>query len=272
MSQPLLIVEKKNHVGILTLNRPSKGNALSTQLKRDLLQALDDLSQDPTVGAVLLRGAGKHFCTGQDFNDIVLGTDTKDLQTVREIFNQLVSPLFDKIASMGTPVICAVRGMVTGEGLPLAITCDLVVASETTVFQFPGTNLAGISIGPGVVASRYMGTRRALQYLLTGEPLPARDAERYDMVNRVVPDAELDATATALAEKVAAKVLTNPTFIKDLGKTVFYQAQDMERSKAYRYAHEALAHGFCTREATEGARRLLQGGYTKAELQLEGLV
>lgn len=272
MSQPLLMIEKKNNVGILTLNRPSKGNALNTQLKRDLYQALDEMSKDPSVGAVLLKGEGKHFCTGQDFNDIVLGTDTKDLQTVREIFNHLVSPLFEKIATMGTPVICAVRGMVTGEGLPLAITCDLVIASETTVFQFPGTNLAGISIGPGVVASRYIGTRRALQYLLTGEPLLARDAERHDMINHVVPDGELEATATALAEKVAAKVLTNPTFIKELGKTVFYQAQDMERNKAYRYAHEALAHGFCTQEATEGARRLLQGGYTKTELQLEGLM
>lgn len=272
MSDNLLIIEKKNHVGILTLNRPKKGNALNTELKRQLLKALDDLSNEPDIGAVLLTGAGKHFCTGQDFNDIVLGTDAKDVQKVREIFNHLVAPLFEKIATMGTPVVAAIRGMVTGEGLPLAITCDLVVASETTVFQFPGTNLAGISIGPGVVAARYIGTRRALQYLLTGEPLLARDAERYDMVTRVVPDADLETTATALAEKVAAKVLTNPTFIKELGKTVFYQAQDMERSKAYRYSHEALAHGFCTHEATEGARRLLQGGYTKAELQLEGLV
>jgi len=271
LTEPLLLVEKKNHVGVITLNRPKKGNALNTQLKRDLMTALDELSRDEDVGAVLLKGTGKHFCTGQDFGDIVLGTDTKDLQTVREIFNQLVSPLFEKLATMGTPVVCAVRGMVTGEGLPLAITCDLVVASDTTVFQFPGTNLAGISIGPGVVAARYIGTRRALQYLLTGEPLLARDAERYDMVNRVVPDAELEATATALAEKIAAKVLSNPTFIKELGKTVFYQAQDMERGKAYRYAHEALAHGFCTQEATEGARRLLQGGYTKKDLQLEGL-
>lgn len=271
MNDKVLLVQKKNHVGILTLNRPGKANALNTVLKRELLQALDTLASDPDVGAILLIGAGKHFCSGQDFNDIVLGTDTKDLQKVREIFNHLVTPLFDKIASIGTPVVAAIRGMVTGEGLPLAITCDLVVASETTVFQFPGTNLAGISIGPGVVAARYIGTRRALQYLLTGEPLLAKDAERYNMVNRVVPDADLESAATVLAEKIASKVLTNPTFIKELGKTVFYQAQDMERSKAYRYSHEALAHGFCTQEATEGARKLLKGGYTKAELQLEGL-
>lgn len=272
MSEPVLIVEKKNHVGVLTLNRPTKANALNTQLKRDLLAAFDALAQDADVGAILLQGAGRHFCSGQDFNDIVLGTDARDVQKVREIFNHLVTPLFDRIATIGTPVISAIRGMVTGEGLPLAITCDLVVASETTVFQFPGTNLAGISIGPGVVAARYVGTRRALQYLLTGEPLLARDAERYDMVNQVVPDAELEPVATALAEKIAAKVLTNPVFIKELGKTVFYQALDMERGKAFRYSHEALAHGFCTHEATEGARRLLQGGYTKEQLQLEGLV
>jgi enoyl-CoA hydratase/carnithine racemase len=272
MTKPVLLVEKKNCVGILTLNRPEKANALNTELKRQLLGALDRLSGDDEVGCVLLKGAGRHFCSGQDFNDIAIGTRPEDVLEVRNIFNRLVSPLFERIASMGTPVVAAVRGMVTGEGLPLAITCDLVLASETTVFQFPGTNLAGISIGPGVVAARYMGIRRALQYLLTGEALLARDAERFDMVNRVLADSQLEAEATALAEKVARKVLTNPAFIKDLGKTVFYQALDMERSKAYRYSHEALAAGFCTPQAMQGAQKLLEGRYTKADLQLEGLV
>lgn len=272
MQSDFLNIERKNCVGVLTLNRPEKANALNAELKKALMSALGELSVDPEVGAILIKGAGKHFCSGQDFKDIALGTRPEDVAACRHTFNHLVTPIFDQINAMGTAVIAAVRGLVTGEGLPLAATCDLVVASENTVFQFPGTNLAGISIGPGVVAARYIGIRKTLEYLLTGEPLLAPEAERLGLVNRVVPDDKLEETALALAQKVGSKALTNPAFIKELGKRVFYIALDMERSKAFKYSHEALANGFCTNEAIEGAKRFLEGKLTKSDLQLEGLV
>jgi enoyl-CoA hydratase/carnithine racemase len=270
MKEQVLIVEKRDGVGVVTLNRPRKANALNAALKLAIIEALRELAVDAEIGAVLIKGAGKHFCSGQDFNDIVLGTDPKSVEACRNTFNNMVTPIFEQIISMGTPVIAAVRGMATGEGLPLAITCDLVVASENTVFQFPGTNLDGISIGPGVVAARYMGIKKTLEYLLTGEPLVATEAERLGLVNRVVPDDRLEEAAFALAKKVADKVMGNPIFIKELGKKVFYMALDMERSKAFRYSHEALAHGFCSPAAIEGAKVFLEGKLTKADLQLEG--
>lgn len=272
MSQAVLLAEKKGPVGVITLNRANKANALNKELKVRLLEALVEFSQDEEIGSILLIGAGRHFCSGQDFNDIAIGTDYESVKECRETFNHYVTPIFERIVSMGTPVISAIRGLVTGEGLPLAITCDLVVASETTIFQFPGTNLAGISIGPGVVAARYIGIKRALQYLLTGEPLVAQEADRLGMVNKVVPDADLEDEAMALATKVAKKALANPLFVKELGKTVFYQAIDMEFKKASRYSHEALAHGFCSPEAVEGAKVFLRGELTKADLQLDGLL
>lgn len=267
-----VIIERKNGVGIITLNRPKKANALNHELKEAITNALNELKNDASVGAILMKGAGKHFCAGQDFNDVVLGTDQKDLEESRHVFSYAVTTIFEQIINMGTPVIAAIRGMITGEGLPLAICCDLVVASENTVFQFPGTNLDGISIGPGVVAARYMSIKEAMWYLLTGEPIVAAEAKRLGMVNRVVPDDKLEQEAIALAEKVAYKMLRNPVACKELGKEVFYMALDMERSKAFRYAHQMLAQIFITPPAIDGAKMFLEGKLTKTQLQLEGLV
>jgi enoyl-CoA hydratase/carnithine racemase len=272
MKEQVVIIKRKNGVGIITLNRPKKANALNHELKAAITKALEDLAKDKKIGAILLAGAGKHFCAGQDFNDVVLGTDQKDLEECREVFSHAVTAIFEQIINMGTPVIAAVRGMITGEGFPLAISCDLVVASENTIFQFPGTNLDGISIGPGVVAARYMGIKKTLEYLFTGEPITANDAERFGLVNRVVPDDKLEEAATALAEKIAHKTLRNPVAVKDLGKSVFYMALDMERSKAFRYAHQMLAQIFITPPAIEGAKLFLDGKLTKAQLQLEGFL
>ncbi|HME45893.1 MAG TPA: enoyl-CoA hydratase/isomerase family protein [Syntrophorhabdales bacterium] len=268
----VVIVERKNGVGIITLNRPKKANALNHELKEAITKALEELGSDTKIGAILLKGAGKHFCAGQDFNDVVLGTDQKDLEECRHVFSYAVTTIFEQIINMGTPVIAAIRGMITGEGLPLAISCDLVVASDNTVFQFPGTNLDGISIGPGVVAARYMGIKEAMWYLLTGEPILASEAKRLGMVNRVVPDERLEEEAMAVAEKVAYKTLRNSVAVKELGKSVFYMALDMERSKAFRYAHQMLAQIFITPPAIDGAKLFLEGKLTKAQLQLEGLV
>ena len=268
----VIVVEKKNGVGIVTFNRPTKANALNHELKGAITKALAELKDDAGIGAILLKGAGKHFCAGQDFNDVVLGTTQKDLEECRHVFSYAVTTIFEQIISMDTPVIAAIRGIVTGEGLPLAISCDLVIASDNTVFQFPGTNLDGISIGPGVVAARYMGIKETLWYLLTGEPLLAEEARRLGMINRIVPDDKLEEEAIALAEKVAHKVLRNPVGVKELGKAVFYMALDMERSKAFRYAHQMLAQIFITPPAIDGAKLFLEGKLTKAQLQLEGLV
>lgn len=270
MNDQVLTVEKKNNVAVVTLNRPEKANALNEKLKLALINEFARLADDAEVGAILLRGAGDHFCAGQDFNDVILGTTHKDLEVCRKAFSRLVTTIFEEIINMGTPVIAAVRGMVTGEGLPLAASCDLVIASENTVFQFPGTNLAGASIGPAVVAARYMGIKKTLEYLFTGEPLPAADAMRFGMVNRVVPDNELDDTAIKLAEKIAGKVMANPVSVKDLGKRVFYMAMDMERSKAFRFAHSELAQCFITQPAIDGAKLFLEGKLTKEDLQLDG--
>tara|TARA_B100000315_G_scaffold178195_3_gene166847 strand:+ start:791 stop:1360 length:570 start_codon:yes stop_codon:yes gene_type:complete len=185
---------------------------------------LTSLSDDPDVGAILIIGAGQHFCAGQDFNDIVLGTDHASVKVCRNTFNDMVTPIFEKIQNMDIPV----------------------------------------------VAARYMDIKKTLQYLLTGEPLPAREAQRHGMVHYVVPDDELEERAYQLAAKAGAKTLANPLFVKELGTIVLYQCIDMERSKASRYAHEAPAHGFCSPEAIKGAQDFLDRKYSKAEVQLDG--
>jgi len=132
MQDRVLIVEKRNAVTVVTLNRPDKANALNEELKVALINEFRKLADDAETGAILLRGAGNHFCSGQDFNDVVLGTTSKDLEVCRRAFSHLVTTIFEQIVNMGTPVIASVRGMITGEGLPLAAVCDLVIASENS--------------------------------------------------------------------------------------------------------------------------------------------
>ena len=124
------------------------------------MNTLDQLDNDESVGVIIMKGAGKHFCAGQDYNDVVLGHDYEHLNQYRKIFGTECTAMFNKIVEIGTPVIAAARGMVTGEGFPLCASCDIIYAAEGTVFQFPGTNLGGTSIGPAVVIARYFGIKR----------------------------------------------------------------------------------------------------------------
>lgn len=271
MKNEVVIIEKTDGVAVLTLNRPEKANCLNQELKAALVKALDDLDGDPAVGAIVMKGAGKHFCAGQDYNDVVLGTDYEHLNKYRRIFGAECTAIFDKIVSIGTPVIAAARGMVTGEGFPLCASCDIIYAAEGTTFQFPGTNLGGISTGPAVVVARYFGIKRTLEHLFSGEPILATEALQYGLINKILPKDKLEEAVMRLARKIAAASLANPA-VKELGKSTFYTAMDMERSKAVKYAHQQMAQLFVTPPVIDLGKKLLQGKVTLAERQLEGLV
>ncbi len=193
-------------VATITLNRPSALNALTTEVKAALLEALRRAGSSPEVRAVLVTGAGQAFCAGQDLRehagllDAAAGGGAA-LDTVREHYN----PIVTTITSMPKPVIAAVNGMAAGAGASLAFACDLRIAARGASFlmAFARVGLAADS-GASWTLPRLAGAGRAAELLMLAEPVPAARALELGLVNRVVDDAELPDAARALAARLAA--------------------------------------------------------------------
>jgi len=197
-----LLIERDEGVAILTVNRPKVLNALNTQTLDELRRAILELKHDPAVRAVILTGAGeKSFVAGADINELSVQTPT----TGRE-HAMSGQHVLDLIEHMGKPVIAAINGYALGGGCELAMACTLRLAADTAKLGQPEINLGLI---PGYAGtqrlSRIIGRGRALELILTGDPISAQEAHRLGLVNRVVPAAELMTEAKRLAASLASK-------------------------------------------------------------------
>lgn len=244
-----ILIEKREHVGIITLNRPKRRNALSVQLVAEMLEALQKLDDDPEIGAIIIRGSGSSFCSGHDLSEL----QDKTLLELRQVFRGSLH-LIETIASLDKPVIAAVRGYAAAMGCALAAGCDLVIASDDALFQLPGRSLGTASISPAAIICRSVGRKKCLELLLTAEPISADQAEKAGLVNRVVPSEELDNAAEEMARKIANRA---PLAVQ-LGKQAFYTMADMEQSKAYRYAAEMISINFDTEDGREGVAGFME--------------
>ncbi len=202
MSFENLLVDREGSFAILTINRPKVLNALNTQTLDELRRAILELQQDEAVRAVILTGAGeKSFVAGADINELAVQTPAGGRE--HAIAGQAV---LDLIEQMGKPVIAAINGYALGGGCELAMACTLRIAADTARLGQPEINLGII---PGYAGTqrlaRIIGKGRALELLLTGDPVPAQEALRLGLVNRVVAGADLMAEAKKLAAALAAK-------------------------------------------------------------------
>jgi enoyl-CoA hydratase len=196
MAFDTLLLERDGAVAILTINRPQVLNALNSQTLDELRRAILDLKQDDSVRVVILTGAGeKAFVAGADINELAVQTPTGGREHV--LVGQHV---FDLVENMGKPVIAAINGYALGGGCELAMACTLRLAADTAKLGQPEISLGLI---PGYAGTqrlpRLVGKGRAMELMLTGTPIGADDALRIGLVNRVVPAAELMASARALA-------------------------------------------------------------------------
>jgi 2-(1,2-epoxy-1,2-dihydrophenyl)acetyl-CoA isomerase len=196
-----LRVEIDGPVATLTLDRPEALNALTVPVKVALREALESIAGDRAVRAVILTGAGRAFCAGQDLAERE-GPDAAPLEVeVRERYNPIVRAL----RSMPQPVIAAVNGVAAGAGASLAFACDLRIAAEGARFVLA---FGRIGLVPDSGASwflpRLVGAARAAELALVGDPVTAEDALRIGLVSRVVPGATLLGEARAMADQVAA--------------------------------------------------------------------
>ena len=194
--------EAKDRIGFVTINRPDKLNALNAKAKAELKELFTDLKSDGGVDIVIVTGAGeKAFVAGTDIKELTeLNTDSG------RKFSEGGQAVFNAIENLGKPVIAAVNGYALGGGCELALACSVRVASENAKFGQPEVNL-GIIPGYGGTQrlARLVGRGKAMELILTGDQIDAREAHRIGLVNAVVPLQELKATAVALAQKILSK-------------------------------------------------------------------
>jgi enoyl-CoA hydratase/carnithine racemase len=171
----------------------------------------------------------------------------RDINEYREIFD-VCSELMLKIQAIPQPVIAEVQGVATAAGCQLVAACDLAIAAEGAWFATPGVKIGLFCTTPMVALTRAIGRRRALQMLLTGDPVDARTAAEWGLINDVVPAAEL----TAATRKLAAKVAEASSLVVSMGKQAFYTQIDLDTPKAYAYAKEVMSLNAMAADAQEG--------------------
>ncbi|HVJ52362.1 MAG TPA: enoyl-CoA hydratase [Aliidongia sp.] len=243
-TEPILLRHDRGKVAWLTLNRPAARNALSRALMTELEAALDAVAGDRSVAVVVIAGAGSAFCAGHDLREIrsESGRDFYD-----ELFRQC-SRLMTRIVRLPKPVIARIHGVATAAGCQLAASADLAVAAESARFATPGVNIGLFCSTPMVALSRAVGRKAAMEMLLTGDLVSAERARELGLVNRVVPEADLDGAVTALAEQIAGK---SPLTLA-IGKEAFYRQAEMDLDRAYAYASEVMTRNMLARDAEEG--------------------
>ncbi len=249
-----VIVDRAGHVCRITINRPERRNALSSEVLILMRRALAEVRDDPTVRVVVLTGAGdRAFSAGADLVGASSpaaaargagGPTASELHEARGDLGRLFEDLWD----LGKPSIARVRGYALAGGLGLALACDLVVAADDAVF---GTPEIDIGIWPYLVTVallQAMTPKRALELMMTGRRVGAEEAERIGIVNRVVPVAELDAAVDELAEELAGK----PPMAMRAGRDSFYTTLGLSHREALRYLHPLLTVATLGDEAAEG--------------------
>ena len=248
MTYQKIAVTPGDEYAVVTLNRPNVLNALNQATMDELVQVMESMERDEQVRCVVLTGAGRAFAAGADIKEMAGASASEMLAGYR--FQQ-----WERIRKVTMPLIAAVNGIALGGGCELAMLCDMIVAAETAQFGQPEINL-GIMPGAGGTQrlTRAIGKARAMEMVLTGRPISARQAEALGLVTRVVPaEAVLD-EAIALAKEIAAK----PPVAVRLAKEAVLKAFDTTVEGGLDYERKAFFLIFATEDRTEGIQAFLE--------------
>lgn len=246
-----LTYEKKENIGLLTINRPEKLNAISNELISELKKLLDEIENDEELRVLIITGAGdKAFVAGADIKELV-GRDASQGRKVSKERQEI----FSRIENLPVPVIAAVNGYALGGGLELALACSIRICSEKAQFGAPEVKL-GIIPGDGGTQRlpRQVGLGRAMELILTGDFIDAQEAYRIGLVNKVLPQEELMDKATELAKKIASR----PPLAVRFAKEAVNRSQEGDAASGF--ALESYLHALsCTTEdKKEGVSAFLE--------------
>lgn len=239
-------LEVDDRVATITLNKPEKRNALSLDMLRNLIKAFEALP--PEAGVVVLAAEGKAFSAGHDMGEMI---DRPD-----EFYAELFSTcreMMEGIHALSQPVIAKVQGVATAAGCQLVASCDLAVATEDSWFATPGVFIGLFCTTPMVPVSRAVGHKRAMQMLLTGDPVPAPQAVEWGLINQAVPSDQLD---DAVAE-LAGKILRFSSKTIATGKHAYYAQAELPEDAAYEIANPVMAGNAASDDAQEGMSAFL---------------
>ena len=233
----------------ITMNRPERRNALSEAHMRELIAAFEALGADGETRAVVLAAAGSVFSAGHDFADMV----ERDLEGMRRLLT-VCTELMRTIQRAPQPVVASVQGVATAAGCQLVASCDLAVAAEEATFATPGGKGGWFCTTPMVAVSRAVGHKRALEMLLTGDPVDAQTALGWGLVNRVVPRERLEEETRGLARAASR----GSTASKALGKRAYYDTVELDVEAAYARACEVMATSALSEDGREMMRAFLE--------------
>jgi 2-(1,2-epoxy-1,2-dihydrophenyl)acetyl-CoA isomerase len=205
VAQREVLTETRGAVRLITLHRPAALNSFTAQMHAELRAALDAAAQDAAIRAVVVTGAGRGFCAGQDLNDAGMAPGAGGTPDVGAVIERLYRPLALRLRTMPVPVIAAVNGVAAGAGANFALGCDLVLAARSASFIQAFSRIGLVpDCGGTWLLPRLVGRARALGLAMTGDKLPAEEAERIGLIWRCVDDAALMDEALALATRLAA--------------------------------------------------------------------
>jgi cyclohexa-1,5-dienecarbonyl-CoA hydratase len=247
MAYQLITVEKQNGIGKLTLNRPST-NVMNYEMLVEMNTALADLAKDDSVRVVLVRGSGNRaFSAGVEVKDHL---GERMPLTIREF-----GKVFQYLRNLGKPSIAVVNGVALGGGCELVAGCDFAISSDKAVFGQPEIKLGGLAPVAAALFPRIMGERKAFELIMLGDNFSAADAERCNLVNKVVPDAELDNAAEATAKKFLAM---SGIGVKLCRKALYQAADASDWVEAMQRAVDLGIKTWETEDAAEGLNSFLQ--------------
>jgi enoyl-CoA hydratase len=248
-----VVYEVSGNVGVITLNRPDARNALSPEMLGELRETLGRAEADASATALLLIGAGdKAFCAGADLAKGMAGSDGGFL-AMHEGRGEIAA-LFRQLQDLKKPVIGAANGAALAGGLGVIMACDLIVAAERATFGLPEVKRGLMPYMVMAVLIRQIGRKRALELVLTGEPISSARAEQIGLINQVLPNDDFQKHALAYAAKVAG---FSPAILR-LGKRAFYTQADLAFAPALEYLHSQLTLNTMSEDTMEGIQAFFE--------------
>ncbi len=243
-----VLSEREGDTVTIWLNQPERLNVMSLALMEELDAAFDDAGRSDVTG-IILAAKGRVFSAGHDFAEML----DQDRQSIRHLFG-VCTKLMNTIQAVPQPVVARVHALATGAGCQLVATADLAVAAQEASFCTPGGKGGLFCTTPLVAVGRSMGRKRALEMGMTGDPIDARTAELWGLVNHVVPLSELDeATAQLLGRATRGSAVS-----KGIGKQAFYTQIGLDQPQAYAYAIEVMSAASQIPDAQEGIAAFIE--------------